>query len=171
KQFLTEAMLYSFISTFIALLFVIVLLRPFNILSGKSLGFSLFFTNNIWLIVIILSVITGLLAGSYPAFYLTRFKSAMVLKNAQVTPGGGGQFIRNGLVVLQFTISTVLIICTIVVFRQLQFTQNKNLGLNKENVIAISNTNRLGNKEETFRQELTKLPEVISASITTGVPT
>ncbi|MBA3647364.1 MAG: ABC transporter permease [Chitinophagales bacterium] len=172
RQFLTEAMIYSFISTLIALLLITVLLKPFDQLAGKSLDLSLFFTNGIWLLVIVLSIITGLMAGSYPAFYLTRFKTAAVLKNVQASQSNSGnQFIRNGLVILQFTISTVLIICTIVVFKQLQYTQNKNLGLNKENVIVISKTNRLGNKEETFREELTRLPQVVSASISTSIPT
>jgi len=171
KQFMTEAMMYSIISTIVAVLLVAVLLKPFDLLSGKSLGFSLFFTNGIWLYIVILCVITGLLAGSYPSFYLTAFKPVAVLQSVKSKSGSGNKFIRNGLVVLQFTISTVLIICTLIVFKQLRFTQNKNLGLNKENIVVISRTNRLGTSEEAFREELTKLPEVINASITTSIPT
>ncbi|HUM46160.1 MAG TPA: ABC transporter permease [Chitinophagales bacterium] len=172
KQFLAEAMLYSFISTFIAVLLVAVAIKPFDALAGKSLDFSLLFTNGIWIFLIGLTLLTGLLAGSYPAFYLSSFRPIAVLKNVKSSHlNRGSRFIRNGLVVLQFTVSTVLIICTLVVFRQLQFTQNKNIGWDRENVIAISNSNRLAASEETFRQELTTLPGVITASISTSIPT
>ncbi|MEO6166939.1 MAG: ABC transporter permease [Chitinophagales bacterium] len=172
KQFLTEAMLYSFLSTIIGVLLVALALKPFEQLAGKSIDFSTFFTNGIWIFVIGLSVLIGLLAGSYPAFYLSAFKPVAVLKNQQSSKlNTGTKFIRNGLVVLQFTVSTVLIICTMVVFLQLRFTQNKNLGWSRDNLMVISNSNRLGESEETFRQQLTQLPGVVSASISTSIPT
>ena len=83
----------------------------------------------------------------------------------------GNLFIRNGFVVFQFTVSIALIICTIIVFQQLKYTQNKDMGLNKENVVVIANTKRLGNNEESFRQELTKQRGVIDASISSSIPT
>ena len=172
KQFLTEAMLYSFISTIIALAMVMLLLQPFNQLIGRSLSFSSLFTNYIWLFILALAIITGLLAGSYPAFYLTSFKPVLVLKGiATVKTSIGSLFIRNGLVIFQFTISTILIICTVIVFKQLQYTQTKDLGLNKENVLVIANTNRLGNSEKTFRDELLKTHEIADAAISTSIPT
>ncbi len=172
KQFLTEAMLYSFISAIIALIFVALLLQPFNQLTGKTLSFNSLFTNYIWLFILLLPVITGLLAGSYPAFYLTSFKPSSVLKGTgTVKTGLGNLFIRNGLVIFQFTVSTILIICTIIVFKQLQYTQNKDLGLNKENVLVIANTNRLLTSEKTFKDELLKMPEISAASISSSIPT
>jgi putative ABC transport system permease protein len=172
KQFLSEAMLYSFISTLIALVLVMLLLKPFNGIAGKTLSFNLLFTGNIWLFVLGLLLLTGLLAGSYPAFYLTSFKPVSVLKGMKLFKTSlGSLFIRNGLVVFQFTISAGLIISTIIVFKQLQFTQNKNLGLDKENVVVIANGNRLGNSDEAFRQELTRLPGVINATISSSIPT
>ena len=172
KQFLAEAFLYSFIATLAALVLVLLLLNPFNQIAGKALDFNLIFTNNGWLIVLALCILTGLLAGSYPAFYLTSFKPASVLKGMKLFKSNlGNLFIRNGLVVLQFTISTALIVCTIIVYKQLQYTQSKNLGFDKENIVVITSSNRLGNSEETFRQELTKLPGVINATISTGIPT
>lgn len=171
NQFLAEAMLFSFIATLIALVLVLLLLKPFNEIAGKTLDFSLLFTGNLWLFVLGLSVVTGLLAGSYPAFYLTSFKPVAVLKDMKLFKSRlGNLFIRNGLVVFQFTISTVLIIATIIVFKQLQFTRSKNLGFSKENVVVIANSERLGKGEEAFRQELTKLPAVMNAAITTGIP-
>ena len=172
RQFLTEAMLYSFVATVISLVLVLLLLRPFNEVSGKSLVFNSIVTGHIWLFVLGLCLFTGLLAGLYPAFYLTSFKPVEVLKGMKLFKNNiGNLLVRNGLVVFQFTISVVLIICTIVVFEQLKYEQNKDLGLNKENVVVIANTKRLGNNEGSFREELTKQPGVIDASISSSIPT
>ncbi|MEP7171545.1 MAG: ABC transporter permease, partial [Bacteroidota bacterium] len=83
----------------------------------------------------------------------------------------GNLFIRNGLVVFQFTVSTALIICTLIVYTQMQYIRNKDLGLNKENIVVISNSQRLGSSEEAFRQELTKLPGVMNVTMTSSTPT
>ena len=172
KQFLAEAILYSLLSAIVALFLVALFLEPFNALAGKSLDLGLLFSGNILLYVLGLILLTGLIAGSYPAFYLTASKPVAVLKGLKLFKSGSGNLsIRNALVVFQFTISTVLIISTIVVFRQLKYTQEKDLGLTKEAVIVVANTNRLGNSEEAFRQELTKLPGVINASISSSIPT
>lgn len=172
RQFLTEALLYSFIATLIAILIVISVLHPFNQLAGKTLQFSSFFKNGILLIVLSLSVITGLVAGSYPAFYLTSFKPIAVLKGIKELKSGiGDRFIRSGLVVFQFTISTILIIATIIVYQQMQYARNKDLGLNKDNLIVIENANRLDESKESFREEILKMPEVVNASISTSIPT
>jgi putative ABC transport system permease protein len=172
KQFLTEALLYSFVAMIIGLLLVLFLLKPFNEIAGKSLAFNSIFTSYIWLFVLGLCLFTGLLAGLYPAFYLTSFKPVEVLKGVKLFKNNiASLLIRNGLVIFQFTISVVLIICTIVVFEQLKYEQNKDLGLNKENVVVIANTKRLGNIEESFREELTKQPGVIGTSISSGIPT
>lgn len=172
KQFLTEAMLYSFVATIIGLLLVLLLLKPFNEIAGRSLAFNSIITGHIWLFVLCLCFFTGLLAGLYPAFYLTSFKPVEVLKGVKLFKNNiGNLLIRNGLVVFQFTISVVLIICTIVMFEQLKYEQSKDLGLNKENVVVIANTKRLGNVEESFREELTRQPGVIDASISSSIPT
>ena len=172
KQFLTEAMLYSFVATLIGLLLVLLLLHPFNNLAGKALVFNSIFTGNIWLFVLGLCLFTGLLAGLYPAFYLTAFKPVEVLKGIKLYKNTiGNLLIRNGLVVFQFTISVVLIICTIVVFEQLKYERSKDLGLTKENVVVIANTKRLGKLEASFREELTRQSGVIDASISSGIPT
>jgi putative ABC transport system permease protein len=172
KQFLTEAMLYSFIATIIGILLVLFLLKPFNEVAGKSLEFHSILTGHIWLYILGLCLFTGLLAGLYPAFYLTSFNPVEVLKGVKLFRNNiAGLLIRNGLVVFQFAVSVVLIICTIVVFGQLKYEQRRDLGLNKENVVVIANTKRLGNTEESFRQELTRQPGVIDASISSSIPT
>ncbi len=172
KQFLTEAMLYSFISSVIALFLVALLLPLFNSVAGKTLDFSSIFTSGIWLFILLLTIITGFLAGSYPAFYLTSFNPIAVLKGGVFKKSISNIFIRNGLVVFQFTVSVALIICTVIVFQQLQFTQNKALGLKKDNVIIIPNGAKMESHDEgTFRQEAMKIPGVTHASISTSVPT
>ncbi|HKR05924.1 MAG TPA: ABC transporter permease [Bacteroidia bacterium] len=172
KQFLSEAMLYSFIAAATAIVLVIIFLKPFNEIAGKSLGFSLIFAHGNWIFILGLSIVTGLLAGTYPAFYLTSFQPVAVLKGLKLFKSNiGNLLIRNGLVVFQFTVSTALIICTLVVYNQMQYMRNKDLGLNKENVIVVLNSQRLGSSEESFRHELTKMQEVIHVSITSSTPT
>lgn len=170
-QFLTEALLYTVISTFIAILLVTLLLKPFSGISGESIDSMSAFNPAIWMTLILMVVIVGLLAGSYPAFYLTSFNPAKVLKGGNVfKTGKGNLFIRNGLVIFQFTISTILIMGTLIVFRQLEFFRNTRMGFNKENVVVINNTNLLGGSEETFKQKISQLPGVVNASMTTSVP-
>ena len=172
RQFLSEALLCSFAATAIAIVLALVFLKPFNAIAGKSIEFTALFAHGNWLMLLGLSILTGLLAGSYPAFYLTSFRPVAVLKGMKSAAArSGNSFLRNGLVVFQFAVSTALIICTLIVFRQLQFIRNKDLGLNKENIIVISNTQRLGSAEETFRQELSRTPEIKNVSITSCSPT
>jgi putative ABC transport system permease protein len=107
----------------------------------------------------------------HPAFYLTSFKPVLVLKAKNLfSPGKKTLFLRNGLVVFQFFISTLMIIGTMVVLKQLNFFRNKDLGFNKENVVVISNSNRLASAEEAFRQAIKQMPGVLNASITTSIP-
>ena len=172
QQFLIEALLCSFLATLLALAIVFVTLSPFNAIAGKWLTFSSIFSNQTWVLIAALVVLTGLLAGAYPAFYLTSFNPVTAIKGIKLFKTDfRALFIRNGLVVLQFGIAIALIICTLIVFKQLKYTQERNLGLNKENVVVLSYTKRLGNQEEAFRQELTKQRYVIDASISSSIPT
>ncbi len=172
RQFLIEAMVYSFISTVFALLLVALCLPMFNVVAGKTLQFSSIFQSGIWVFILVLMVLTGLLAGSYPAFYLTSFNPISVLKGGVFKKSFSNQIIRNGLVVFQFTISIALIICTIILFQQLRASQTKDLGLKKENVIIIPNGEKMApTDEETLRQELSAIPGVYHASISSSLPT
>jgi putative ABC transport system permease protein len=172
RQFLAEAMLFSFISTIIALIAVVLLIPGFNMLAGKALRFSDLLHSGNWAIVLLLALISGLLAGSYPAFYLTSFSPVDVLKGpGLLKKGGGNLFARNGLVVFQFTVSIALIICTLIVFQQLRYVRQMDLGLTKENVVVIPNGEKMKPiEEESFRQELLHTPGVSQASITSDVP-
>jgi putative ABC transport system permease protein len=171
-QFLIEALLCSFLATGLALALVSLTLSPFNAIAGKALTFASIFHHQTWVLIAALAVLTGLLAGAYPAFYLTSFNAVTAIKGMKLFKTDfGALFIRNGLVVLQFGVSIALIICTLIVFKQLKYTQEKNLGLNKENVVVLSYTKRLGNQEGAFRQELVKQRYVIDASISSSIPT
>ena len=171
KQFLAEAFLYSLISTMIAVLLVILLLKGFSVIIDEPISFQSAFTPGIWVALGALTFLVGLLAGSYPAFYLTSFKPVLVLKGKNLLAGGKRNLmIRNGLVVLQFTISTIMIIGTLVVLKQLKFFRNTDLGFTKENVLVISSTLRLGESEESFRQSISQLPGIMNASITSSIP-
>jgi putative ABC transport system permease protein len=171
RQFLAEALLYSGIATILALLLVSLLMAPFNLVAGKSLQFADLLHHGIWAFILLLAVITGLLAGSYPAFYLTSFQPVDVLKGGSLTwKSSGNRLIRNGLVVFQFTVSITLIICTALVFQQLQYIRNKDLGLKKDNVMIIPNIEKLKDAAESFRQEIAKIPGIDHTSISTGVP-
>jgi putative ABC transport system permease protein len=172
KQFLTEALLFSFIATVLALILTIVMLPAFSALAGKEFGLRSLVSGHVPLLIPVLILMTGLLAGSYPAFYLVSFKPVDVLKGEQPRgPGLRDYIVRNVLVVFQFAVSTCLIICTLIVFSQLRFMQTKDLGLDKQNLIVIQNSQRLGTKEEAFRSELEKISEIKYASIATGYPT
>ena len=171
-QFMAEALVYTLIAAMIAVIFVIGCLPAFNQLAAKSISLPAFFSFYSFAGLLALIIVTALFAGSYPAFFLTSFKPAIILRGSgDFKNSGGGFFTRNALVVFQFTISTVLIICTMIVYKQLLYNQSKDLGFNKENVLMIADADRLGNNEETFRQELLSLPEVANASISTSMPT
>ncbi len=164
-QFIAESILYSLLSVIIALIACYYLLPSFNILSGKELGMEILQTP--WFIAGILGLVlfVGVVAGSYPAFYLTSFSAVEVLKG-KVRAGAKSKGIRSVLVVFQFGLSIFLIIFTVVVYEQIRFMQMKNLGIDKNNVLMMENTGRLGNNKETFRNELAQLTGITKISYT-----
>ena len=168
-QFLTESVLYTLISLLLAQFILLIILPHFNMLAGKLLNIKAL--NNFYYItaIICLVVLTGIVAGSYPAFYLTSFKPAEVLRG-KIKAGIKSKGIRQILVISQFTISIGLIICTLLINKQLKFIQNKDLGFNKNNLIVIKNAGSLGTDKEAFKAELLKMPEVVSASFSNLVP-
>jgi putative ABC transport system permease protein len=171
KQFLSEAFLYSFISSIVAVILVALLLKGFSMIIDEPISFQTAFSPLIWSSLLALTIVVGLLAGSYPALYLTSFKPVLVLKGKNLLSGNKKNLlIRNGLVIFQFTISTMMIVGTLVVLKQLQFFRNTDMGFNKENVLIITSTNRLGESEENFRDAISQIPGIISASITSSIP-
>lgn len=164
-QFLAESTLYSLVAVSLALFLCYFLLPYFNLLSGKMLGMQIlaspFYVGAIFALIIVV----GLFAGSYPAFYLTSFSAVEVLKG-KVRAGMKTKGIRSSLVVFQFALSIFLIIFTLVVYQQIQYMQEKNLGLDKNNVLVLENTGRLGTNKDAFKNALTQQTGVVKLSYT-----
>lgn len=169
RQFLIESILFSFIATLIALGLTEALKHPFSYLTGKVISINIFNEPVILLLIIGFALLVGLIAGSYPAFYLTKFKPVEVLKSSGSTRNNRSLF-RNSLVVIQFAISVGLIICTILVTKQLNYVSHKNLGFDKENVIVIENARALGNNFEVFKNKVIGNPHVANVSISQRIP-
>ncbi|MGN6530798.1 MAG: ABC transporter permease [Ginsengibacter sp.] len=169
-QFLSESVLLSFISLILALVIAALLLPYFNQLSGKDMTVNLFLKP--WLLpaAILLMIIVGLIAGSYPAFYLSSFKPVQVLKG-KLSKGFKSSWLRSGLVVFQFCISIILVIGTLVIYRQLNYIHNKDIGFNRSQVLIIKNTDAMGKQAKVFEDEVKKLNGVENATMTGYLPT
>ena len=168
RQFLMESILLSCISFVIAVPLVALLLPFFNDLAGRELvmPFSYF---NFYGILLIGAIGTGLLAGVYPAFFLSGFKPISILKGS-VSMGMKSGMIRSSLVVFQFAISIILVIATIAVFNQLNYIQNKKIGFNKEQIITVEDIYALGDQAETFKREILSNSIMESGTITGYLP-
>jgi putative ABC transport system permease protein len=164
-QFLAESMLYSLVAVALAVLLCFFLLPAFNLLSGKELSMINLLDVKFILGVGVMLLIVGLVAGSYPAFYLTSFSAAEVLKG-KVTPGLKSKGIRSTLVVFQFAISIFLIIVTSVVYTQIDFMQKLQMGMDKKNVLVIETGHRLGENGEAFRNAMIQQAGISEASFT-----
>ena len=169
RQFLTESLLFSLIAMIIALGLTEALKYPFSTITGVVLTLNIFEQPWIIAVVIGLTLIIGVLAGSYPAFYLTRFKPVDVLKGSN-RAGKKSSIFRSSLVILQFAISFGLIVCTTLVIKQMGFINNKNLGFDKENVIVIENGKQLDNKIHALKNQLLSHPDVIDVSFSQTIP-
>jgi hypothetical protein len=158
-------MLLTFLALILALTIVALLLSPFNFLTGKDI--SLGFDANILTALLTITLLTGLISGSYPALYLSQFKSALALKG-KLNTSVSDAWVRRGLVIFQFAVSVILIISVVVVYMQVEFIQSKNLGYNKDNIISFQKEGQLNENLETFIQEVKKLPGVANASTMGG---
>ncbi|MFT3705396.1 MAG: ABC transporter permease [Agriterribacter sp.] len=167
-QFLTESMLYSALSFVIGIIIASVALHYFNVLADKSLAIP---WTAWWLLPLMIgaTLLIGLLAGLYPSFYLSSFKPIEVLKG-NLSKGAKNSFLRNGLVVFQFSISIMLIISTLVIYKQTHYILHKESGFDKDQVMLIQGTNTLGDKTKSFKEELLKLSQVKSVSVSDFLP-
>ncbi len=169
-QFLTEAFLLVLISVLLSMLVVELCNGAFNQISGKNIVFDLKRNPMIWGVIPALLVILTLLSGFYPAFYLSSFKPILVIKK-QLTVGKNSHAFRNGLVVFQFATSLTLIICTLLVQRQLSFIQNSNPGFERDQLVIIHNDGEIQNHQrEDFKSRFAGSIKVQSASFSTGIP-
>jgi putative ABC transport system permease protein len=154
----------------LAILLVKLFIPVFNTLSSKPLYAGLLFTSPNWLILIGLTLITGLLAGLYPAFYITAFEPAKVLKGSALS-GRGKSVFRRSMATLQFVISITLIIGTLIVYKQMAYIQNKSLGFDKENVVLITTeSNAVRQNIEFFRNTLMDDSRIIAVAASSNVP-
>ena len=170
SQYLSESMLMTLISLIIALFLVWLLLPTFNHIAAKSIHFKSLESGLILASILGLAILIGFFSGSYPAFYLSSFKPAMVIKG-QTEHMGGNVSLRKVLVVLQFAISVFMLIGTLVVNSQLHFMQKIDMGFNKDNVMVMTiRDTSLRNSSEAFRDELLKIPGVTGVSYSTSDP-
>ena len=167
-QFLIESLLLTFMALLLAIVLAYSALPLFNQLSGKTLTLDLVAHWRLVPSLLFVGLAVGLLAGSYPAFFLSAFRPVAVLKG-KLTPDNKGVGLRSGLVVFQFLISIGLIICTTVVYRQLHYIQHKKLGYDKEQVLVLQ-TWPLEKNEEVFRQQLLQDSRVLHVTNSPYVP-
>lgn len=168
RQFLTESTLLSMLSFSIAIGITYLLLPLFNNLADRTL--SIPFNNPAFYIILVAgAVLTGLLAGIYPSFFLSAFKPVNVLKG-HVSLGMKSGFIRSSLVVFQFTISIILIIATIAVFSQLNYIQNKKIGFNKDQVIMVEDMYALGEQSQAYKNEILRNSMFVSGTFSGYLP-
>ncbi len=140
-QFLSESVLLTVISLIISIVLLMILLPRFNTLAGKSFDIGILTSPVVLISILMVIIVAGIIGGSYPAFVLSRFSPGTVLKG-EITQGSAGALFRKILVIIQFTISVAMIVCTMVVFRQLNFLKEKDQGFNQENVLSLQLNNR-----------------------------
>lgn len=169
-QFFSEALFFSFLATLVSIALLWLLLPAFNNFTGKYISFSIG-QPAFWLSLVSLVLITGLLAGSYPALYLSSLKPIRILKGV-VRFSQGTTFFRKGLTVFQFVLSITLIIATIVISRQVDFVQNTHLGYDRENLVYVRVEGELTNSEKylSFKNRLTDMPGIAMVDRSTEAP-
>ena len=164
-QFLGESILLTILSLAISLIFVDRLLPVFNELTHQNLSFSTVLTPSGIILIVIITLFTGILAGSYPALYLSGFKPIAILKNHKLS---GSSLLRNFLVVFQFSISVIMIISTMVVLNQLTYVENQNLGFNSDHVVYIPLNSNLNAKVSSIKYELKSNPQIHDVTATSN---
>ncbi|HLN53996.1 MAG TPA: FtsX-like permease family protein [Lentimicrobium sp.] len=170
-QFISETLVLSVIAVIIGIVLTILFLPALNNFTGKSISFDPLSNPLQGLVILVAGGIIGIIAGIYPAFVLSSFRPVNVLKGARVTDKGlSSAWLRRSLVVLQFALSVLLIISTLVVSRQTIFFVNNDLGFDKDHVITFQARGELEEKIETFKSEIRQLPGVISVTSGYGLP-
>lgn len=169
KQFISESLLLTSIAVLISLLMLVVLLPVFNQITQKQIELP-FYELSFWLKLVLITLITGIVSGSYPALFLSSFNPVKVLKGTMKLDAGTTLF-RKGLVVFQFVLSVVLIIGTIIVSRQVNYVQSANLGFDRENLVYIPMEGNLAANYEVFKNEALKMPGIKSITRSSTQPT
>lgn len=168
-QFLMESIITACIALVIALALVLLVMPIFNTVAGKSLTMAYLFNIKLLSMLLILPFVVGLLAGSYPALFLSKFKPITALKGT-INSGYKKSSLRNLLVVFQFSTSVILISATIIVYKQLHYIQTTELGYNKDQVLIINDAHALNTKVEAFKNEALGMNGVSSGTISSFLP-
>ena len=168
QQFLIESTLLSLFSMALALGFAEIFGLIFHWITGQSLAVDLLTNANGVAGVLVFAILVGILAGIYPAFYMTKFETSTVLKGSLKFTSNS--FFRNSLIVFQFSMSIGLIICTLVILRQLNFMAVKDLGFKQENIITVDNLYRVPDKLVEYREFMKRQPGVVNATLHSGEP-
>ena len=168
-QFLSESVLFSFMALFLSLVVLELLLRPLNLYLDKNL--DIFYLDNWYLIpgFILGAFLIGIFSGSYPAFYLSAFKVVHILKGRNFK-GMRSTRLRGFLVLLQFSISIILFISSMIIYQQVRFFRNSNLGFNQQNLVVIQRAYAIQDQRDTFKEILLKHPHIIAATVSTAMP-
>ena len=169
RQFLTESGLICFLSLLLAVGIAFLVLPFFNELAGKAI--SIPFANPLfWIILIGTTILLGILSGTYPAFFMSRFIPVKVLKGSGLS-NVGGNTVRKSLVVFQFTVSILLIVATVVVYQQLGYIQSKELGYNKDQILVLEDVNNVNGQELALKREILRLGQVQNVTLSSFLPT
>ncbi|WP_424961633.1 ABC transporter permease [Ekhidna sp.] len=169
NQFISEALLISILAFFIAYLISLLALPSFNLLASKELSFISLLEGEFILLMIGVMVLVGLLAGSYPAFYMSMFRPVEVLKGL-VRQGMKSGPIRSALVIFQFSISIIMIIGTAIVFDQLSYIQNKKLGYEKDQILMVNDAWILGDQVNAYKEEASRNSNILNSTIASFTP-
>ena len=168
-QFLSESFILSIVALICAIIFIKISLPYFNNLLGAGLSLKLFSSWVTIPLLILFSLFVGVFAGSYPAFFLSSFNPYEVLKGSVKSSMQNGR-LRRVLVVFQFAVSILLIVGTMIMYRQIRFMLNKDMGFKKEQLIVINRAEALGTKMKSFKETVKNIPGVINISSSTAIP-
>jgi putative ABC transport system permease protein len=168
-QLLCESVLITLVATLLAAICAWALLPVFNDLAGKEMVVSWQTARWSLPLLLIIIIVTGIISGSYPAFFLSAFRPIHVLKG-KLSTGFKRQSIRNILVVVQFAVSVFLIIATLVIYSQLNYVKSKDIGFNRDQVLMVKNVSVLEEQGKLLKQQIKQLPGVVNATLGSFVP-
>jgi putative ABC transport system permease protein len=169
-QFIGETILLSVLSMLLAIFATFLIVPVLNQFTGKSIVFNPFANPILGLIILAAGIVIGMIAGIYPALVLSGFQPIKVLKNMKLIGSGGGAWLRQALVVIQFSLSVLLIVSTTIVYRQTQFLNNTDIGFNKEQVVYFQLRGGLEKNLESFKSELKRSSNIVSITSGYGLP-
>lgn len=169
-QFLAEAFVVTIIAVVIALLLILISLPYFNEIANKALTVANLLNASTLLTIVLVVLLVSFMAGGYPAFYISSFKPITALKN-KFSGSGKSKTVRSSLVVFQFAISTALVLVTLVIGRQINFIENKDVGYTKDEILVFRDSYLLGDKNKAFKNEVEKDSRVLSVSQSSFLPT